>query len=43
MRAIVVSEFGGPEQLRLEHVADPVPGEGQLRVAVHAAGVTVAG
>lgn len=39
LRAIVVSEFGGPEQLRLEHVADPVPGEGQLRVAVHAAGV----
>jgi len=35
----VVSEFGGPEQLRLEDVADPVPGEGQLRVAVHAAGV----
>jgi NADPH2:quinone reductase len=38
MRAIVVSEFGGPEQLRLAAVADPVPGDGQVRVAVHAAG-----
>jgi NADPH:quinone reductase-like Zn-dependent oxidoreductase len=39
VRAIVVSEFGGPEQLRLQQVADPVPGAGQIRVAVHAAGV----
>jgi NADPH2:quinone reductase len=38
MRAVVVSEFGGPEQLRLAAVADPVPGDGQVRVAVHAAG-----
>ena len=39
MRAVVVSEFGGPERLRLEQVADPVAGPGQVRVAVHAAGV----
>ncbi len=39
MRAVVVSEFGGPERLRLEHVGDPVAGPGQVRVAVHAAGV----
>ncbi len=39
MEAMVVREFGGPEQLRLEQVADPVPGYGQVRVAVHAAGV----
>jgi NADPH2:quinone reductase len=39
VRAVVVSEFGGPEQLRLEQVADPVPGPGQVRIAVHAAGV----
>ena len=39
MRAIVVSEFGGAEQLRLAEAADPVPGPGQVRVAVHAAGV----
>ena len=39
MKAVVVGEFGGPEQLRLAEVADPVPGPGQVRVAVHAAGV----
>jgi NADPH:quinone reductase len=39
MRAMLVSEFGGPEQLRLADVPDPVPGAGQVRVAVHAAGV----
>lgn len=38
MRAVVVSEFGGPEQLRLADTSDPVPGQGQVRVAVHAAG-----
>jgi NADPH2:quinone reductase len=35
----VIGEFGGPEQLQLAEVDDPVPGEGQVRVAVHAAGV----
>jgi NADPH:quinone reductase len=39
MRAVLVSEFGGPEQLRLGEAADPVPGPGQARIAVHAAGV----
>src|SRR5215471_1289678 len=39
MRAVVVSEFGGQEQLRLVQAADPVPGPGQVRVAVRAAGV----
>src|SRR5215475_9920293 len=39
MRAVIVREFGGPEQLRLAEVADPVPGPGQLLVIVHAAGV----
>jgi len=39
MRAVVVNEFGGPEQLRLTEAADPVPGPGQLLVTVHAAGV----
>ncbi|MDR0341557.1 MAG: alcohol dehydrogenase catalytic domain-containing protein, partial [Nocardiopsaceae bacterium] len=38
MRAVVVSEFGGPEQLRLDQVADPVAGPGEVRIAVHAAG-----
>ena len=38
MKAVVVSEFGGPEQLRLADAADPVPGRGQVRIAVRAAG-----
>src|SRR5689334_21329866 len=39
MRAVLVSEFGSPEQLRPVRVADPVAGPGQVRVAVRAAGV----
>jgi NADPH:quinone reductase len=39
LKAVIVSEFGGPEQLRLAEAADPVPGEGQVRIGVHAAGV----
>jgi NADPH2:quinone reductase len=39
MRAVILSEFGGPEQLRLAEVADPVPGPGQVRISVHAVGV----
>ncbi len=39
MKAVVIDEFGGPEKLRLADTADPWPGEGQVRVAVHAAGV----
>jgi len=39
VRAVLVSEFGGPEQLRPGRAADPVAGPGQVRVAVHAAGV----
>ena len=39
MRAVLVSEFGGPDQLRLSQAADPVAGRGQARIVVHAAGV----
>jgi NADPH2:quinone reductase len=39
MKAIRVHEFGGPEVLRLEEVADPQPQAGQLLVRVRAAGV----
>jgi NADPH:quinone reductase len=39
MKAIIVSRFGGPEVMRIEDVADPVPGEGQLLVRLQAAGV----
>jgi NADPH:quinone reductase-like Zn-dependent oxidoreductase len=37
LKAVLVSEFGEPEQLRLADVADPMPGSGQIRVAVRAA------
>src|SRR5262249_12438169 len=40
MRAVLLSEFGGPEQLRLGQAADPGPGPGQGRGAVHPARVT---
>ena len=39
MRAIQVDRYGGPEGLEVTGVADPVAGPGQVRVAVHAAGV----
>jgi NADPH2:quinone reductase len=39
MKAIVVRRTGGPEVLVLEDVPDPVPGEGQAVVRMHAAGV----
>jgi NADPH:quinone reductase-like Zn-dependent oxidoreductase len=34
MGAVLVSEFGGPEQLQLGQAADPVAGPGQVRIAV---------
>jgi NADPH:quinone reductase len=39
MRAIVVSQAGGPEVLQLSDVIEPVPGPGELLVKVGAAGV----
>ncbi len=39
MKAIRVHQFGGAEVLKLEEVADPQPGPGQLVIRVHAAGV----
>ena len=39
MRAIRVHEFGGPDVLKLEEVAEPSAGAGQLVVRVRAAGV----
>ena len=39
MKAIRVHEFGGPEALRLEEIADPKPGPGQVLVTVKAIGV----
>ena len=42
MRAIQISEFGGPEVLRPTELPDPEPGEGQLLLDVLAAGVNFA-
>ena len=39
MQAIRARAFGGPEVLKLEEVADPAAGAGQVRVRVHAIGV----
>jgi NADPH2:quinone reductase len=39
MKAIHVHEFGGPEVLRLEEVATPKPGPGEVLVRMHATGV----
>ena len=39
MRAIVVSELGGPDVLQLSDVNDPKPGPGELLVKVGAVGV----
>jgi len=39
MKAIRVTQFGGPEVLKLETVPDPKPAKGQVLVRVHAAGV----
>jgi NADPH:quinone reductase and related Zn-dependent oxidoreductases len=39
MKAIVVTEFGGPEVLKQEDLPDPKPGPGEVLVRVRAAGV----
>jgi len=39
VQAVTLRSFGGPEQLRLDEVDDPVPGPGQVRISVRAAGV----
>jgi len=39
VKAIRVHEFGGPEVMKVEEVADLTPGPGQVMVQVHAAGV----
>ncbi len=39
MRAIVLREYGTPEQLRLEEVPEPVAGPGEVVVEVEAAGI----
>jgi NADPH2:quinone reductase len=42
VRAVLCSEWGGPERLTLGEVAPPVPGAGEVLIAVAAAGVNFA-
>jgi NADPH2:quinone reductase len=42
MRAIQITEFGGPEVLHLAEVPEPVPGPGQVLIEVSRAGVNYA-
>jgi NADPH:quinone reductase len=42
MRAVQLSQFGGPEVLKLIETATPVPGHGQVVVRVRAVGVNLA-
>ncbi|HTW31127.1 MAG TPA: NADP-dependent oxidoreductase [Candidatus Sulfotelmatobacter sp.] len=39
MKAIVVHEYGGPEELKFEDYPDPVPGSGEVLIRVAAASV----
>lgn len=42
MRAVICKAFGEPETLSVETIADPVPGDDELRIAVASAGVNFA-
>ena len=39
MRAVGLTEFGGPEVLQVFDIAEPVAGPGEIRIRVHAAAV----
>jgi len=39
VRAIVIEQFGGPEQLVLKDIPDPVPGKGDVLIRVKAFGI----
>lgn len=39
MKAIRINEFGGPDTMKYQDVADPSPGEGEALVALQAVGV----
>lgn len=42
MRAAVYTKFGPPEVVRIQEVADPVPGEADVMIRVHSTTVTTA-
>ena len=39
MKAIVIREFGGPDVMKLEEIATPAPGPGEVLIRVHAVSV----
>ncbi len=39
MKAIRISQYGGPEVLSLEDIDTPSPGDGQIRIKIEAAGL----
>lgn len=39
MKALVLNQYGGPEQLLLQETALPMPGKNEVLVRVHAAGI----
>ena len=43
MRAMVITEPGGPEVLQIQHVDDPVPGAGEVLIRVEAFGINQIG
>src|SRR3954467_11543729 len=42
MRAVVITEHGGPDVLRVQERPDPPVGPGEVRIAVRAAGINFA-
>ena len=42
MRALVITEHGPPDVMRVQERPDPEPGTGEVRVRVRAAGVNFA-
>src|SRR2546423_6649275 len=42
MRAVGITRSGGPEVLEVRQSPDPVPGAGEVRIRVHAAGLNFA-
>ncbi|MGH7006641.1 MAG: NADPH:quinone oxidoreductase family protein, partial [Alphaproteobacteria bacterium] len=42
MRAVLCKSWGGPRDLVIDYIPVPEPGPGQVRIAVHAAGVNFA-
>src|SRR6476646_6298742 len=42
MRQVVIARHGGPEVMQVREAPDPVPGDGELRIRVRAAGVNFA-